>query len=196
MGWVEKHLLFILFSQSRMSLWIQSYVKDKQPLLRSMPSAIWFISQKNSRFDLSLTAPTLDARSFMKVKKLFSTYRGMYSRRGRKKSIPEIIIRPLTCENSYTGIRMLRIFVQIFSLCELVRRSPRSSGAGNQVDGYYRMLFQKVIYQHKKNMARVCNLYRERDRSIKIVLFLIVGSESLSSGETVPTKWRPCEDET
>ena len=44
-------------------------------------------------------------------------------------------------------------------------------------------------------MERVCNLYRERDRSIKIVLFLIVGSVSLSSGETVPTKWRPCRDE-
>ena len=43
-------------------------------------------------------------------------------------------------------------------------------------------------------MERVCNLYRERDRSIKIVLFLIVGSVSLSSGETVPTKWRPCQD--
>ena len=42
---------------------------------------------------------------------------------------------------------------------------------------------------------KVCNLYRERDRSIKIVLFLIVGSVSLSSGETVPTKWRPCQDE-
>ena len=57
------------------------------------------------------------------------------------------------------------------------------------------MLFQKVIYQHKKHMERVCNLYRERDRSIKIVLFLIVGSVSLSSGETVPTKWRPCQVE-
>ena len=57
------------------------------------------------------------------------------------------------------------------------------------------MLFQKVIYQHRKHMERVCNLYRERDRSIKIVLFLIVGSVSLSSGETVPTKWRPCQDE-
>ena len=57
------------------------------------------------------------------------------------------------------------------------------------------MLFQKVIYQHKKHMEIVCNLYRERDRSIKIVLFLIVGSVSLSSGETVPTKWRPYQDE-
>ena len=44
-------------------------------------------------------------------------------------------------------------------------------------------------------MEIVCNLYRERDRSIKIVLFLIVGSVSLSSGETVRTKWRPCQDE-
>ena len=52
-----------------------------------------------------------------------------------------------------------------------------------------------MICQHKKHMERVCNLYRERDRGIKIVLFLIVGSVSLSSGETVPTKWRPCQDE-
>ena len=44
-------------------------------------------------------------------------------------------------------------------------------------------------------MERVCNLYRERDRGIKIVLFLIVGSVSLSSGDTVPTKWRNCQDE-
>ena len=44
-------------------------------------------------------------------------------------------------------------------------------------------------------MERVCNHYRERDRSIKIVLFFIVGSVNVSSGETVPTKWRPCQDE-
>ena len=35
-------------------------------------------------------------------------------------------------------------------------------------------------------MARVCNLYWERVRSIKTVLFLIIASASLS-GETVPT---------
>ena len=46
----------------------------------------------------------------------------------------------------------------------------------------------------KKHMARVCNLYRERVRSIETVLFFIV-SVSLLSGETVPTKWRPCQDE-
>ena len=55
---------------------------------------------KKSCFDLSLTAPTLDVRGFIGVKKLFFTYRGKYSRRGRKKSIPELIIQPLTCENS------------------------------------------------------------------------------------------------
>ena len=42
-------------------------------------------------------------------------------------------------------------------------------------------------------MARVCNLYRERVRSNKTVLFLIVASLSLSSGETLPTKCRPCQ---
>ena len=42
-------------------------------------------------------------------------------------------------------------------------------------------------------MARVSDLYRERVRSIKTVLFFIV-SMSLLSGETVPTKWRPCQD--
>ena len=34
-----------------------------------------------------------------------------------------------------------------------------SSGLGSQIYGYYRMLFQEVIDQHKKHMARVCNLY-------------------------------------
>ena len=42
-------------------------------------------------------------------------------------------------------------------------------------------------------MARVCNLYRERVRSNKTVLFLIVASVSSSSGETLPTKCRPCQ---
>ena len=79
-----------------------------------------------------------------------------------------------------------------FSFCELVRRSLRSSGPATQVCGYYKMLFQ-VINQHKKHMARVCNLYRERVRSIKTVLFLIIASVSLSSEETVPTKCRPCQ---
>lgn len=43
-------------------------------------------------------------------------------------------------------------------------------------------------------MARVCNLYRGRVRTIRTVLFLIVASASLS-GETVVTKWRPCQEE-
>ena len=47
--------------------------------------------------------------------------------------------------------------------------------------------FQEVMYQQKKHMARVSDLYRERVRSIKTVLFFIV-SVSLLSGETVPTK--------
>ena len=46
--------------------------------------------------------------------------------------------------------------------------------------------FQEVMYQQKKHMARVSDLYRERVRSIKTVLFSIV-SVSLLSGETVPT---------
>ena len=41
-----------------------------------------------------------------------------------------------------------------------------------------------MIDQHKKHMARVCNLYQERVTSIKTVLFLIVASV------TVPTQWR------
>ena len=47
--------------------------------------------------------------------------------------------------------------------------------------------FQEVIDQQEKDMARVSNLYRERVRSIKTVLFFIV-SLSLLSGETVPTR--------
>ena len=46
--------------------------------------------------------------------------------------------------------------------------------------------FQEVIDQQKKHMRRVSNVYRERVRSIKTVLFFIV-SVSLLSGETVPT---------
>ena len=46
--------------------------------------------------------------------------------------------------------------------------------------------FQEVMYQQKKHMARVSDLYRERFRSIKTVLFFIV-SVSLLSGEAVPT---------
>ena len=51
--------------------------------------------------------------------------------------------------------------------------------------------FQEVIDQQKKHMRRVSNVYRERVRGIKTVLFFI---GSLLSGETVPTKWRPCQD--
>ena len=50
-----------------------------------------------------------------------------------------------------------------------------------------------MYQQKKKHMARVCDLHRERVKSIKTVLFFIV-SVSLLSGETVPTKWRPCQD--
>ena len=57
------------------------------------------------------------------------------------------------------------------------------------------MSFQEVIDQCKRHMARVCNLYRERVTGIKTVLFLIVASASLSSGETVPTKWRAYQHE-
>ena len=49
--------------------------------------------------------------------------------------------------------------------------------------------------QHKKHMARVCNLYQERVTSIKTVLFLIVASMILLHGETVLTKWQPCQNE-
>ena len=49
--------------------------------------------------------------------------------------------------------------------------------------------FQEVMYQQEKHMAKVSDLYRERIRSIKTVLFFIV-SVSLLSGETVPTTER------
>ena len=81
-----------------------------------------------------------------------------------------------------------------FSLCELLRHSLRSSGPGSQVYGYYRMSFQEEMNQHKKLMVRVCNLHREKVRSIKTIFFLIAASMSLSSEETVPKKWRPCQD--
>ena len=81
-----------------------------------------------------------------------------------------------------------------FSLSKQVRRSLRSSGPGSQVYGYYRMSFQEEMNQHKKLMVRVCNLHREKVRSIKTIFFLIAASMSLSSEETVPKKWRPCQD--
>ena len=52
------------------------------------------------------------------------------------------------------------------------------------------MSFSRSDVSAKKHMARVSDLYRERVRSIKTVLFFIV-SVSLLSGETVPTIfWR------
>ena len=86
------------------------------------------------------------------------------------------------------------MFLRVFSLSKQVRRSVRSSGPGSQVYGYYRMSFQEEMNQHKKLMVRVCNLHREKVRSIKTIFFLIAASMSLSSEETVPKKWRPCQD--
>ena len=86
------------------------------------------------------------------------------------------------------------MFLPVFSLSKQVRRSLRSSGPGSQVYGYYRMSFQEEMNQHKKLMVRVCNLHREKVRSIKTIFFLIAASMSLSSEETVPKKWRPCQD--
>ena len=86
------------------------------------------------------------------------------------------------------------MFLLVFSLSKQVRRSLRSSGPGSQVYGYYRMSFQEEMNQHKKLMVRVCNLHREKVRSIKTIFFLIAASMSLSSEETVPKKWRPCQD--
>ena len=51
------------------------------------------------------------------------------------------------------------------------------------------MSFSRSDVSAKKHMARVSDLYRERVRSIKTVLFFIV-SVSLLSGETVPTHAR------
>ena len=89
---------------------------------------------------------------------------------------------------------MLRMFLRVFFFFLQVRRSLRSSGPGSQVYGYYRMSFQEEMNQHKKLMVRVCNLHREKVRSIKTIFFLIAASMSLSSEETVPKKWRPCQD--
>ena len=86
------------------------------------------------------------------------------------------------------------MFLRVFSLSKQVRRSLRSSGPGSQVYGYYRMSFQEEMNQHKKLMVRVCNLHREKVRSIKTIFFLIAASMSLSSEETVLKKWRPCQD--
>ena len=86
------------------------------------------------------------------------------------------------------------MFLRVFSLSKQVRRSLRSSGPGSQVYRYYRMSFQEEMNQHKKLMVRVCNLHREKVRSIKTIFFLIAASMSLSSEETVPKKWRPCQD--
>ena len=86
------------------------------------------------------------------------------------------------------------MFLRVFSLSKQVRRSLRSSGPGSQVYGYYRMSFQEEMNQHKKLMVRVCNLHREKVRSFKTIFFLIAASMSLSSEETVPKKWRPCQD--
>ena len=86
------------------------------------------------------------------------------------------------------------MFLRVFPLSKQVRRSLRSSGPGSQVYGYYRMSFQEEMNQHKKLMVRVCNLHREKVRSIKTIFFLIAASMSLSSEETVPKKWRPCQD--
>ena len=58
-----------------------------------------FVSQNNSCFDLSLTAPTLGARNLMGVKKKCFPYTEGYSRRDRRISILELIIDPLTCNN-------------------------------------------------------------------------------------------------
>ena len=49
------------------------------------------------------------------------------------------------------------------------------------------MSFSRSDVSAKKHMARVSDLYRERVRSIKTVMFFIV-SVSLLSGETVPTR--------
>ena len=48
------------------------------------------------------------------------------------------------------------------------------------------MSFSRSDRSAKKHMARVSDLYRQRVRSIKTVLFFIV-SVSLLSGEIVPT---------
>ena len=54
--------------------------------------------------------------------------------------------------------------------------------------------FHEVIDQQKSTWREFGNLYSERVRSIKTVLFFIV-NVSLLSRETVPSKWPPCQDE-
>ena len=66
-------------------------------------------------------------------------------------------------------------------------------GPGSWDYGNYRMSFSRSDASAKKHMARVSDLYRERVKSVKTVLFFIV-SVSLLSVETVLTKWRPCQD--
>ena len=55
------------------------------------------------------------------------------------------------------------------------------------------MLFQEVINQHKKHMARVI-FTKTGLEALKQFYFLIVESVNLSSGETVPTRCRPCQN--
>lgn len=48
--------------------------------------------------------------------------------------------------------------------------------------------FKIVIDQQKKHMARICNLYRERVKSIKTLLFFIVSVGLLSGGTVLTTR--------
>ena len=50
-----------------------------------------------------------------------------------------------------------------FSLCQLFRRSPKSSGPGSEVYGYYRMSLQEVIDQQKKSTWREFVIFTERE---------------------------------
>ena len=50
-----------------------------------------------------------------------------------------------------------------FSLCQLFRRSPKSSGLGSEVYGYYRMSLQEVIDQRKKSTWREFVIFTERE---------------------------------
>ena len=50
-----------------------------------------------------------------------------------------------------------------FSLCQLFRRSPKSSGLGSEVYGYYRMSLQEVIDQQKKSTWREFVIFTERE---------------------------------
>ena len=51
-----------------------------------------------------------------------------------------------------------------FSLCQLFRRSPKSSGLGSEVYGYYRMSLQEVIDQQEKGTWREFVIFTERER--------------------------------